>query len=218
MPEENRPISATNNNQLTKPPSARLSRAQRLFRIEILKIRGRSNREIAKIIGVDEGTIRRDRRILALSKPEIQAVKAGGYAEPLLRKQKQYAIENLRKQQAMEEEQSGKIGKRLSMAISDWLSQFGLWGPSKLWILQHAEKRSWHSHVISDTLFTISDAAAVIAQTRPGKDIPEYAPELMEWLLRWLMDWVLKIEPNRQIRERAFCNLLQEVQREAPAW
>jgi transposase len=216
-----RPTSVTKINNHIQPATlkkARISRADRLYRVQILMIGGKSNREIARVLGVDEGTIRRDRRTLALSKTEVQAIQAGAHAEPLLQKQKKSAIEDLRRQQAAEEKRFGKISKRLSRAISDWVSQFKLCGPNKLWILQQAEKRSWHCHVMSDSLFTISNAAAVIAQTRPGKDIPEYAPELMEWLLRWLMDWILKIEPNRQIRERAFRNLLQEVQREVPAW
>ena len=202
----------------TQPTTKPLSRAERLTQVPVLLNSGKSNREIARVLGVNEGTIRRDRRTLALSNTEVQAIQAGAHAEPLLKRQKVSAIEDLRRQQEIEEERSGTISKRLARAISDWLSHFLLCGPDKLWILQQAEKRSWHSHVMSDTLFTISDAARVIAQTRPGKDIPEYAPDLMEWLLRWLIDWVLKIEPNRQIRESAFRNLLHEVQREVPAW
>ena len=82
-----------------------MSRANRLFRVQIGVIAGKSNRQIAKQLGVDEGTVRRDRLTLLLSKEEVQAVKSGAPVQPLLRNQKRRKAATARaKQEAAERE------------------------------------------------------------------------------------------------------------------
>jgi DNA-binding NarL/FixJ family response regulator len=48
-----------------------LSRKDRLFKVQVGVAAGKSNRQIAKQLGVDEGTVRRDRLTLQLSKEDL---------------------------------------------------------------------------------------------------------------------------------------------------
>lgn len=50
-----------------------MSRRDRLFRVQIGIAGGKSNRQLAKELGVDEGTIRRDRLTLLLSTEDLDS-------------------------------------------------------------------------------------------------------------------------------------------------
>lgn len=213
-----RPTSITQQSKIDKSSRARLTRAERLFKVQLGVIAGKTNRAIAKVVGVDEGTVRRDKLTLALSKAEIIAVKAGAAVAPLLRKQQVQAAKDIRKKQEIAEQQSFAISTRLAEVISDWVRQFPLWPSQKLWVMREAERHSWHRHVMGDSCSVISKAESVIENSRPKTVEPSEAPQLMEWALGWLLTWILKLEPSREIRSRAFGRVLIGLERESPGW
>ena len=66
----------------------RLTPSERLVQVEAFLASDLSNRKIAIQLGVDEGTIRRDRKKLCLSSTERVRLENGEPAEPMLRQRK----------------------------------------------------------------------------------------------------------------------------------
>jgi transposase len=129
-----------------RPRKARgngINRRDRLFRVQIGVAAGKSNRQIAKQLGVDEGTVRRDRLTLLLSKEEVRAVKAGAAVEPLLRSQERRKAETIREKQEEAERNSQFLTNRLAMLITEWLTQFSMIDADKLHVIRGVDRLSW---------------------------------------------------------------------------
>lgn len=114
----------------------RLSRKDRLFRVQVGVAAGKSNRQIAKQLGVDEGTVRRERLTLRLSREEVQAVRAGAPVEPLLRKQERRKAATAREKHEAAERESQFLSNRLAKRINHWLSQFTMSPTDKLHVVR----------------------------------------------------------------------------------
>jgi hypothetical protein len=202
----------------TQPvPAKPLTRAQRLFKVQIGVIARKSNRSIAKSLGVDEGTIRRDKLTLALSKAEVFAVKAGAAVEPLLRKHQMCAAEEVRKKEEMAEKQSLFLTNRLAKLIEDWLKQFPLIASDKLHIVCEIDRWSWQHGTKSEAIHE-SKIKAAIEGVKPKPKQPEEVFALIEWLKVWLFAWIVKVEPDRDVRDRAFTKLRKGLELEYTGW
>lgn len=193
-----------------------MSRRDRLFRVQVGIAAGKSNRQIAKQLSVDEGTIRRDRLTLALSKEDLQAVRSGAAVEPLLRKQERRKAATAREKHQAAERESQFLTKRLVKLITNWLNEFNLIPPNKLHIFMGVERWSW-VHVTSMTdHIPESRIKATIEAAKPKADSLEETFALIEYLKEWLFRWIVLIEPDRHVRDRALTKIRQELERQSP--
>jgi len=201
-----------------KPGTTSLSRKDRLFRVQLGVAAGKSNRQIAKELCVDEGTVRRDRRTLQLSKEDLQAVKSGAAVEPLLRTQERRKAATAREKQEAAERESQYLTDRLVNLISTWLNQYGLIPPNQLHIIMGIDRWSWEYRSTNPHFVSDSKIKATIEGARPKADDDLELFALIEFLKVWLFRWVVLIEPDRDIRDRALRKIRQELERQTPAW
>jgi len=192
-----------------------MSRRDRLFRVQVGIAAGKSNRQIAKQLDVDEGTIRRDRLTLLLSKEEVQAVRAGAAVEPLLRKQQRQKAATAREKHEAAERESQFLTNRLVKLITNWLNQFNLIAPDKLHVME-VDQWSWNHGTRSASYIPDSKIRATIEATKPKADNLEETFALIEYLKEWLFRWIVLIEPDRDVRDRALTKIRQELERQSP--
>lgn len=193
-----------------------MSRKDRLFRVQVGVAAGKSNRQIAKQLCVDEGTVRRDKLTLQLSREEIQAVVSGAPVEPLLRKKERRKAATAREKHEAAERESQFLTNRLAKLITNWLNEFDLIPPNKLHIFMGVERWSW-VHVTSMTdHIPESRIKATIEAAKPKADNLEETFALIEYLKEWLFRWIVLIEPDRHVRDRALTKIRQELERQSP--
>jgi len=195
--------------------NTRLSRKDRLFRVQLGVSTGKSNRQIAKELRVDEGTVRRDRLTLRLSKEDLQAVRAGAAVEPLLRKHERRKAAAARGKHEAAERECQFLTNRLAKLITSWLSQFSLIAPDKLHIIMGVDRWSWEHGTKMTAYIPDSKIRATIEAVKPKADDHLELFALIELLKEWLFRWIVMIEPDRDIRNRALTNIRQELERQA---
>ena len=195
----------------------RLSRKDRLFRVQMGVAAGKSNRQIAKQLGVDEGTVRRDRRTLLLSEPEIQAVEAGAAVEPLLRKQERQKAATARERHEAAERGNQFLTNRMTKLIANWLNGFSLIVPDMLHIIMGVDRPSWEYGTRRIAYVPDSKIKAAIEATKPKADDDLETFALIEFLRVWLFRWMVLVEPDRDIRDRALTKIRLELERQWPA-
>jgi len=195
----------------------RLSRKDRLFRVQMGVAAGKSNREIAKQLRVDEGTVRRDRRTLLLSEPEIQAVEAGAAVEPLLRKQERQKAATARERHEAAERGNQFLTNRMTKLIANWLNGFSLIVPDMLHIIMGVDRPSWEYGTRRIAYVPDSKIKATIEATKPKADDDLETFALIEFLRVWLFRWMVLVEPDRDIRDRALTKIRLELERQWPA-
>ena len=196
----------------------RLSRKDRLFRVQLGVAAGKSNREIARQLRVDEGTVRRDRRTLLLSQQEIQAVKAGAAVEPLLRHQERRKAATAREKQEAAERESRFLTNRLSKLITVWLNGFPLIAADKVHVVREVDPRSWYHQNPLAPPVPESKIKATIESAKPSSVQPKEVYSLINYAKAWLFSWIISIEPDREVRDRALANVRQALERENPGW
>jgi len=195
----------------------RLSRKDRLFRVQMGVAAGKSNRQIAKQLRVDEGTVRRDRRTLLLSEPEIQAVEAGAAVEPLLRKQERQKAATARERHEAAERGNQFLTNRMTKLIANWLNGFSLIVPDMLHIIMGVDRPSWEYGTRRIAYVPDSKIKATIEATKPKADDDLETFALIEFLRVWLFRWMVLVEPDRDIRDRALTKIRLELERQWPA-
>jgi len=195
----------------------RLSRKDRLFRVQMGVAAGKSNRQIAKQLRVDEGTVRRDRRTLLLSEPEIQAVEAGAAVEPLLRKQERQKAATARERHEAAERGNQFLTNRMTKLIANWLNGFSLIVPDMLHIIMGVDRPSWEYGTRRIAYVPDSKIKAAIEATKPKADDDLETFALIEFLRVWLFRWMVLVEPDRDIRDRALTKIRLELERQWPA-
>jgi len=194
-----------------------MSRKDRLFRVQVGVAAGKSNRQLAKELGFDEGTIRRDRLTLLLSKEEVHAVRAGAAVEPLLRKQERRKAATAREKQEAAERESQFLTNRLAKLIANWLNEFNLIPADKLHIIMGVDQWSWQHGTRPTSYIPESKIKATIEATRPKADSHLEVFALIEFLKEWLFRWMVFIEPDLDIRDRALTKIRLELERQTPA-
>ena len=193
-----------------------MSRRDRLFRVQVGIAAGRSNRRLAKELGVDEGTIRRDRLTLLLSKEEVQAVRAGAAVEPLLRKQERRKAATAREKHEAAERDSQFLTNRLIKLIVNWLNEFSLILPDMLHIIMGVDRWSWEHGTRMTAYIPDAKIRATIEATKPKADDHLEVFALIEFLKEWLFRWMVIVEPDRDVRDRALTKIRQELERQSP--
>jgi hypothetical protein len=193
-----------------------MSRADRLFRVQIGVAAGRSNRQIARQLGVDEGTIRRDRLTLRLSREEVQAVKSGAPVEPLLRNKERRKAATAREKHEAAERESRFLSNRLAKRIEDWLSQFTLDPAVKLHVVREIDVWSWKFQTPHGICIPESKIASTIERVKPKADHLSEIFAVIEYAKEWLFRWIVLVEPDRDIRDRALTKIRQGLECQTP--
>jgi hypothetical protein len=146
---------------------------------------GKSNRFIAKELGVDEGTVRRDRKFLATPENE-RPVRV-----PRPKKPKQPKKERPVRELTPEERHQQYWQLMLSV-VKLWISQEGLIPPDlEEHVLPGAGKLlHQHKHFLSQLPDPVKSPDELLSLTRPTRAVEDYMtsklPFYAEWLARWL--------------------------------
>ena len=210
------PAIGTNNAAATSP-APRLTRAQRVFKVRIAIIQGKSNRAIARELGCDEATVRNDRKLIALPNEKIRQAMGGVPVASLMREHKAEEAAEVRKRQEEAEKHNLFLTIRLANAIEGWLEQFPLLCVDKLRIIRAVDHSSWFHqtprHFVQDSMIK-----NVIKTTHPPGEQPSDLVILIEWVRLWLHIWITKAEPDRDVRDRALTRVRLPLEQQCPGW
>ncbi len=189
----------------------RVSLAARLGLVEQGVIDGKSQRQIARELGCDEGTVRRDLEILALPEDQVLAIRNGDSAEKYLRaRRRQEAAERLRLRQQQiaaeqrtrlqEEKTSGIHSDETSKAVLDWLGSKELLPPDEERILEMVDRWSWRARDQQE--FPCSDPKEVFLICEHGSP-PADMIERLNVYVTILTSALLLLAPELAIRDSA---------------
>jgi hypothetical protein len=178
----------------------------------------KSNREIARELGCDEGTVRRDRKALSLPAEARRLVLRDLPVAPLFREHQEREAATARQRQEAAEKDSRFLSNRLAKLMEDWLNDFSLIPPNKLHIVRPIDRLSWFHTSNGEASISDSQIKSAIESTKPTPQQPKEVFALIEWLKVWLFRWLVKVEPNRDIRDRALTKLIQVLERQYTGW
>jgi transposase-like protein len=143
---------------------------------------GRSNRAIAKEFGVDEGTVRRDRKFPATKENE-RPVRVPRPKKP----KKERRVREL-----CPDERHRKRLQHLLAVAQTWITQEGLLlSDLELFVLPTADKLlHQHRHSLRQLPEPVKSLDELLRLTRPTYAVEDYMPAKLgfyaEWLARWL--------------------------------
>ncbi len=191
--------------------------------VKDLAAAGKSNREIAKLLGVDEATVRRDLRIMNLPQDQLHAINLGRASAPLLKRAKQQErAEKARlreecekaeeKRRAEEERKNGTLSDALADVIEKWLARELNVGPDALpiygaQVLRETERMLWRNQFRLPKGSVLASPEAVIEHWRPEGLKTMELPNIISFCSYWLLAWLPRVAPEDTIRDGALKKL-----------
>ena len=161
---------------------------------------GKSQRQIACELGVDEGTIRRDIKKLQLPEIARLAVEAGDSAEQYLRAARTDAAQAEIQARMAQEKSNSCHSDALAKVVLDWLDKKDLVVADEERILDSAERVLW---TVGDSLATPRrNPQKVLARFERG-ELPDYMPARIEHYISVLVEALPLIAPEKTIRTEA---------------
>jgi hypothetical protein len=194
------------------------SRTLRRLKVSSGVAHKKSNRQIARELGCDEATVRNDRKALSLPAEVRALVMRDLPVAPLLRQQQAHEAATARQRQEAAERASLFLTNRLAKLMQEWLSAFSLIPADKLHIVRPIDRLSWFHTSNGEASVNDSQIKAAIERAKPSPNQPEEVFALIEWLKVWLFRWLVKVEPNRDIRDRALTKIIQALERQYTGW
>lgn len=158
---------------------------------------GKSNRAIAKELGVDEGTVRRDRQFLATPEHERPIKLQRG--KPRRRRY------DLRSADGQE-----RHIRRVLRVAKPWILQQDLILSQVEYVLSEAGKLLYRSSPPGSLTSTMSPAELLLP-TRPPWNPGEYVPDKLRFYSQWLARWLFCCFPREE-------RLRDEVLKQISAW
>jgi len=185
----------------TKVVPIRLSPAERRQRVEVGVRARKSNRAIGTELGVDEGTVRRDRKYLARPEDERPV--------RVLRPKKERPIRELSLDESRRRHQQS-----LLKAAQLWITQRASSYRTLIYLsfLIAGKLLHHHRHSLNERPEPVKSPDELLSLTRPTYAVEEYMPAKLgfyaEWFARWLAcclprEEELQDELLRQISIRA---------------
>ena len=178
-------------------PTAELRRSA----VRLLSRKGLSNREIARRLKCDEGTVRRDLKFLRTPVSKRPPAK-----EPRLKKPKIITPEQRVKQ--------------FFKAAKDWFRSEGLIRPDALFIVAEAARRlhlgqQAYSHLTDSTL----SPTELLSHATPRREVDLIAagamPEKLEYSTNWFARWVaLNWPKDGEVREGVLTDMTRWAEKE----
>ena len=184
----------------TKVIPARLSPTERR-EIVALGVRcGKSNRAMAKELGVDKGTVRRDRKFLATPENERPA--------KLPRPKKERPVREL----SPDERRRRRLQQVLAI-VQLWIAQEGLLLPDlEPFVLPEAGKRLYeHRQSLSQLPEPVKSPDELLSLTRPTYAVENYMPSKLGFYADWLARWLAGCLPREE-------ELQNEILRQTSIW
>lgn len=178
---------------------------------------GKSRRQIARQLGCDEGTVRRDMKVLALPASELARAQRGMAVEPLLRRDRRRKERLQHIARAQEEQRSAAYSSSLAETVFEWLKSAPLFPVDALRVIGMADQRCWRAGMtFNQAAAPDADPADVIDNMQPGA-LPDDMAGRIEFYALWLERWLTRLEPNRDTRDRALRLVKQQLER-ATKW
>jgi hypothetical protein len=203
----------------TKTLVTRLSsRTLRRLKVSSGVAHKKSNRQIARELGCDEGTIRRDRQAISLPAEARKLVWRDLPVAPLLRQQHALEVATARQRQEAAEKDSFFLSNRLAKLMEDWLNGLTFHAANKLHVVRPLHRESWFYTSNGEASVNDSQIKTVIEKTKPTPRQPVEDFALIEWLKIWLFRWLVRVEPNRDIRDRALTKFIQALEGQYKGW
>jgi transposase-like protein len=188
----------------TKVVPIPLSPIERRQRVMLGVKAGKSNRALAKELGVDEGTVRRDRKLIETPEDK-RPMRAPRPKKP----KKERPVREL-----TPEERLQRHWQLMLTVVQLWIRKEGLLLPDlELFVLPKVGKLlHQHRHSLSQFPAPVKSPDELLSLTRPTYAVEDYMPSKLgfyaDWLARWLAcclprEEELQDEVLRQISIRA---------------
>lgn len=151
---------------------------------------GKSNRAIAKELGVDEGTIRRDRKYLATPAAE-RPIKAPRRVKPR------------KVRLAFHPEDAVSRGlhfRRMTRAVRRWILEERVILPDLEHVVHEAGKRLFHSRELVKKLpMPTKSPTELLLLIRPADPVEDDMPSKLEFHADWLARWIACCLPGDEV-------------------
>jgi DNA-binding CsgD family transcriptional regulator len=194
------------------------SRTLRRLKVSSGVAHKKSNRQIARELGCDEGTVRRDRKALSLPAEARKLVLRDLPVAPIFREHQAREAATARQRQEAAEKDSMFLSNRLAKLMEDWLNGFSLIAPNALHVVRVVDRFSWFHTSNGESCVDHPQIKAAIEKAKPTPQQPVELFALMEWLKVWLFRWLVKVEPSRDIRDRALTRVRQALETQHTGW
>jgi hypothetical protein len=203
----------------TKTVVRRLSsRTLRRLKVSSGVAHKKSNRQIARELGCDEGTVRRDRKALSLPAEARKLVLRDLPVAPIFREHQAREAATARQRQEAAERASDFLTNRLARLMEEWLDGFTLIAANRLHVVRLLDRASWFHRSSGEAAVTDEQIKAAITSARPTPQQPDEGFALIEWLKTWLFGWLVTVEPDRDIRDRALTKLIRSIDKQYVGW
>jgi transposase len=171
------------------------SPAKRRKYVELRVAIGKSNRAIAKELDVDEGTIRRDRKFLAIPEHEWP-VKAPRPKKP----------KKVRPAKVLEPaEVSRRRFENMLDVVKHWINEQGFVLTEIEYVLEEAGKRLYQGrNIVRGLPDSPHSPAELLSMTRPNHEVEDYMPVRLEYCVDWLARWIACCLPGDEARQDQF--------------
>ncbi len=187
----------------TKTAPIRLSPTERRKLVALGVKAGKSNRAIAKELGVDEGTVRRDRKFLATPEDKRPA------KVPLPKRAKQkWPVREL-----SPDERRRRQRQDMLKVVQLWVTQESLILPDlESFVLPEAGKLlHYHRHSQSHLPVPTKSPDELLPLTRPTYAVEDYMPAKLSFYAEWLARWLACCLPREE-------ELQDEILRQISIW
>ncbi len=160
---------------------------------------GKLNRAVAKELGVDEGTVRRDRKFLAT--PENERPMRVPRPKKLKEPKKGKSVREL-----TPEERRQQYWQLMLTVVKLWITQAGLIPPDLEWhVLPEAGRLLHHQrHFLSQLPEPVESPDELLSLTRPTNVVEDYMPSKLPFYAEWLARWLAYCLPREEEQQDEF--------------
>jgi transposase len=192
--------SSSRRQQRRKKPRTTKKLRERLSIVRRLRKEGKLQRQIARKLGCDEGTVRHDIRILQLPDEWVKRIENGEPAEPFLRKARTAAARKEQQQRLQAETETGQYSDEVAKEVLAWLMTKLLTRADENMIMEIVEQRMRRAGNLA--VAPRRDAAKTLAFCGRGKP-PSYMPEQIEFYANAILQALLLLAPEKLVRDNA---------------